>query len=81
MEMNCKKGKDDWIAHKILDTLLEHNLLVLRQSMLFMSDKAVDELVENIQSWAEQMKSVRMKSEEKESENERCQTKSNTQGP
>ena len=52
----------DFIGHAVLDVLLQHNLYVLRQSMLFMSDKAMDTLVDTIAEFRTQIQSVRIKS-------------------
>lgn len=51
----------DWVAHKLLDVLLEHAKYTLYQTMLFMSDKAQNKLVDEIAKNRDKIQSVRLK--------------------
>ncbi len=64
MEMHAAGEKESgFIANKVLDVLIQHTVYSLYQAMMFMSDKAQDELVAQITEQKAKIQAVRIKSD------------------
>ena len=55
------KDNEDYIAHKILDVLIEHTMTTIFQIFMFMSDKSMDSLCDRIVEQKDKIQSVRVK--------------------
>lgn len=55
------KPSKDFVAHKLLDVLLEHTKYTLFQVMLFMSDEAQNKLVDEIATTKNRIQAARIK--------------------
>ena len=55
------KKNEDWIAHKLLDTLMHHTVLTLYNAMMFMSDDAQNKLVKQISDQKDIIQGARLK--------------------
>ena len=51
---------DDFVAHKLLDVILQHTTYTLYNAMTFMSDKAQDKLVSDIVEQKAKIQSARI---------------------
>ena len=58
---SAHKNNEDWVAHKLLDTLMEHTVITLYNAMLFMSDDAQNKLVKQISDQKDKIQGVRLK--------------------
>ena len=59
------KKNEDWIAHRLLDTLIEHTVIALYNAMMFMSEDAQNKLVKRISAQKDKIQSVRLKDKDK----------------
>jgi hypothetical protein len=60
MEMHSGyNGCEDFVAHKIMDVLLQQTVSTLEQSMMFMSDKAQDALLGRLFTHKEMLQKAR----------------------